>query len=158
MCSVDFHTIHGQNNTRKCDTEDFVPVTILNCVVGFPSLSIRSLIGRTSEIWSFVYIYKNLMYTSKTVACTIRECAIVLNVIHVILNFLFISGCSGAANVKWTSWVWHLSLKSIEVNCFPASAKIISKSYHPNLSIFPNMDWNISSLSIPSSVLISFIP
>ena len=30
MCAVDLRTTHIQNNTRKCDTEGFVPVASLN--------------------------------------------------------------------------------------------------------------------------------
>ena len=55
-CAVAFHTTHGQNKTRKCDTEGFVPGANLNGVVGYPSSFIRFLIGRTGNIWSVVYI------------------------------------------------------------------------------------------------------
>ena len=44
-CAVDFRTTHGQNKTRKCDTEGFVPVANLYGVVGSPSSFIRSFIG-----------------------------------------------------------------------------------------------------------------
>ena len=37
MCAVALCITHGHNNTRKCDTEDFLPVTSLNGVVGSPS-------------------------------------------------------------------------------------------------------------------------
>ena len=56
MCTVALRTTHGQNNTRKCDTEGFVPVASLWGVVGLPSLFITSLIGRTGKILSVVYI------------------------------------------------------------------------------------------------------
>ena len=49
-CTVAFRTTHGQNNTRKCDTEGFVPVASLSGVVGSPSSFIRSLIGITVKI------------------------------------------------------------------------------------------------------------
>ena len=57
-----------------------------------------------------------------------------------------------------TCGVWHSSLNSVEVKCVPASAEIISKSHHPNWPIFLNLDWNISNLSITSSVVILSIP
>ena len=46
-CAVAFRTTHGQNKTRKCDTEGFVPVASLYGVVGSPSSFIRSFIGKT---------------------------------------------------------------------------------------------------------------
>ena len=49
-CAVAFRTTHGQNNTRKCDTEGFVPVSSLCGIVGSPSSFIRSLIGRTRNV------------------------------------------------------------------------------------------------------------
>ena len=55
-CAVAFRTTHGQNKTRKCDTEGFVPVASLYGVVGSPSSFIRSFIGSTGKIWSVVYI------------------------------------------------------------------------------------------------------
>ena len=67
-CSVAFCTTHRKNNTRKCDTEGFVPVTSLNGVVGLPSLFIRSLIGINRKIWSVVYIHAKLIYSSKNIA------------------------------------------------------------------------------------------
>ena len=127
-------------------------------VVVSPSLFIRSLIGRTRKIWYVVYIIAELTYTSDTLACTIRECATLRNVLYVTSTCPFISWCSGAANVKRTPQVWHYSLNSVEVNFVPASAEILSKYHHPNSSIFPNMDWNISSLSITSYVVIFYIP
>ena len=154
-CAVSFRTINGQNNTRKCDTEGFVSVASLCGVVGSPFLFIRSLIGRTGNIWSVVYINAKWIYASKNLACTIRECATVRNVLHVTSTSPLISWYSGDANVKWTPQVWHSSYNSVEVNCVPAYAEIISKSHHPNWSISPNMYWNISSLSITSSVVIS---
>ena len=89
-CTVAFCTTHGQNNTRKCYTEGFIPVASLNGVVGSPSLFIRYLIGRTRKIWSVVYINEKWIYVSKTLACTIRECAIVHNVLHVTWTCPFI--------------------------------------------------------------------
>ena len=157
-CAVAFRKTHGQNNMRKCDTEGFVPDSSLCGVVGLPSLFIRSLIGRNGKIWSVVYINVKLTYASKTLACTIRDYATVRNVLHVTSTCLFISWCSVAASVKWTPRVWHYSLNSVEVNCVPASAEILSKSHHPNWSISPNLDWNISSFSISPSVVIFSIP
>ena len=120
-----------QNKTRKCDVEGFVPVASLCGVVGYPSSFIRSLIGRTRKIWYVVYINTKWRYTSGTLACTIRECATVRNVLQVTSTFPFISWCSGAAKVKRTLRVWHYSLNSVEVNCVPASAGIISKFQQP---------------------------
>ena len=39
-CAVAFRTTHGQHNTRKCDTEGFLPVASLYGVLGSPSLFI----------------------------------------------------------------------------------------------------------------------
>ena len=142
-CAVAFRTTHGQNKTRKCDTECFVTVASLCGVVGLPSSFIRSLIGRTVKIWSVVYINVKWTHTSRTLACTIRACATVRNVLQVTSTCPFISWCYGAANVKQTSQVWHSSLNSVKVNCVPASAEILSKSHQPNWSILPNLDWNM---------------
>ena len=158
VCVVALRTKHGQNNTRKYDTEGFVPVASLCGVVGSSPSFIRSFIGRTGKMWSVVYIDAKWTYTSRTLACTIRECATVRNVLHVTSTCPFISWCSGAANVKLTPRVWHSSLNYVEVNFVPASAEILSKSHHPNWSISPNLDWNISNFSITSSVVILFIP
>ena len=49
-CAVAFCTIHGENKTHKCYTEGFVPVSILNEIVGPPSPFIKSLIGSTENI------------------------------------------------------------------------------------------------------------
>ena len=49
-CEVDFRRTDGQNNTRICDTEGFVPVPSLNGVVVFPSSVIRYLICKTRKI------------------------------------------------------------------------------------------------------------
>ena len=157
MCSS-FPCNTWKNNTHKCDTECFVTVASLYGVVKSPSWFIRSLIGRTRNIWSVVYINVKLTYTSENIAYTIRECATVRNVLHVTSTCPLIFWCSGAANVKWTPRVWHYSLNSVKVNCDPTSAEILSKSHHPNSSIFPNLDWNISSLSITSSVEMVSIP
>ena len=129
-----------------------------NVVIGSLSLFIRSLIGITGKIPYFVYINAKLIYDSKTLACTISECGIVRNVLHVTLTCLFIYLCYGDTNVKLTPRVWHSYLNSVEVNCAPASAEIIYKSHQPNLSIFTNIYWNISNLSITSSVVILSIP
>ena len=45
-----FRTTHGQNKTRECETEGFVPVASLCGVVGSPSSFIRSLIGITGNM------------------------------------------------------------------------------------------------------------
>ena len=148
-------TISGQNNTRKCDTKRFVPVTTLNGVVGLLSSFIRSLIVSTGKIWSIVYIYVKWIYASKTLAFTISECEIVR---HVTLTCPFISWCSVDANIKWTPKVWHTSWNSVRVNYVPASYEILSKCQHPNSSIFPKLDFNIPILSITSSVAIIPIP
>ena len=50
-CVVRKATAHGQNKTRTCDTEGFVPVASLYGAVGSPSSFIRSFIGRTGKIW-----------------------------------------------------------------------------------------------------------
>ena len=135
MCAVALRTTHGQNNTRKWDTEGFVPVAILCGVVGSSSFFIRSLIGRTGKMWSVVYINAKWTYTSGTLACTIRECATVRKFLQVTSTCLFISWCSGAANITRTPRVWKSSLNSVEINCVPASAENISKYHHPNWSI-----------------------
>ena len=97
---------------------------------------IISLIRRTGKIWYVVYINAKLIYPSENLAFTIRECAIVRNVLHVTSICSFVSWCSGAANVKWTPQVWRYYLNSVEVNCFPASDKMPFKSHHPDSFIF----------------------
>ena len=121
-------------------------------------LFIRSLIGRTGKILSVIYINAKWIYSSETLTCNIRECAILRNVLHVTSTCPIISWCHGAANTKWTPRVWHYSLNSVEVNCDTASAEIISKYHYLKSSIFPNMVWNISSLSITPSVEIFSMP
>ena len=54
--SLALHTTYEQNKTRKCDTEGFVPVTILNGVVILLSSLIIYLIGSISKILYDVYI------------------------------------------------------------------------------------------------------
>ena len=125
-CAVSFRTTHGQNHTRKYDAEGFVSVSSLNGVIVSPSSFISYLIGRTRKIWYVLYINGKRIYASKTLACTIIECAIIRNVLHVTSTYRFISWCSGSANVKWTPRVWHSSLNYVEVNCFPASTEILS--------------------------------
>ena len=87
-------------------------------------------------ILSIVYINSKLIYASETLACTIRECEIVRNVLHVTLTCTFISWCSRATNFNWTQQYWHSYFNSLKLNCFPRSAEIPSKSHHPNLSIY----------------------
>ena len=72
-CAVAFRTTHGQKNTRKYDTEVFVPVASLSGVVGSPSSFIISLVGITRKMWSVVYINVKWTYTSGALACTTRE-------------------------------------------------------------------------------------
>ena len=60
---------------------------------------------------------------------------------------------SGSLNVTAGSGIWD-SEGGATVNCVPASAEILYKSHQPNSSIFPNLDWNISYLSITSSVVV----
>ena len=112
MCAVAFFTTHEQNNTRKCDTEGFVPVASLCGVVGLPSSIIRSLIGITGNIWSDVYINVKWTCASGTLVCTIRECATVRNVLRVTSTCPFISWYSGAANFNQTPQIWHYYLNS----------------------------------------------
>ena len=157
MCSS-FPYNTWENNMRKCDTEGFVPAASLYGVVGSTFSFIISLIGRTGKIRYVVYINTNWIHASGTLACTIRECAIVRNVLHVTSTCPLIYWCSDAANVKWTPLVRHYSLNCVEINFVPASAEVLSKSHHPNSSIFPNLDWNISSLSITCSVVIFSMP
>ena len=47
---VETKTLNMLHQTRKCDTEGFVPVASLCGVFGLPSSFIRSLIGRTGKI------------------------------------------------------------------------------------------------------------
>ena len=127
-------------------------------MVQLPSSFIRSFIGRTRKILSVVYNNEKWIYASETPACTIRECDIVRNVMHVTLTCLFIFWFSGVNNVKWIPRVCNSSLNYVEVNCVPASADIHSKSHQPNSSFLPCMDWNISRLSITASVVVFSIP
>ena len=53
---VAFHTVHGQNKTRRFYTEGFIPVYSLCVVVVSPSLFANCLIGRTGNILSVVHI------------------------------------------------------------------------------------------------------
>ena len=121
-------------------------------MVGSPYLFIRYLIGRAKKMWSVIYINEKLIYDYKTLACTISKCAILRNVLRVTSTCPFIFWCSGSANIKWTPRVWNYSLNSVKVNCDITSAENISKSHQPNLSIFPDLDWKISSSSITCSV------
>ena len=155
---VAFRTTYWKNKTRNYDTEGFVPVVSLCGVVGLLSSFIRSLIVSTGKIWYVVCINTKWIYTSGTLACTIRECATVRNFLQVTSTCPFIPWCFGAANVRRTPQVWHSSLNSVEVNYVPVSAEIISKSHQPNWSIFPNLDWNMSNLSITSAVVIFSMP
>ena len=81
-CAVAFCMTYGKNNTCKCDNEGFVPVSSLCGVFGSPSLFIIFLIGRTGKMWYVVYVNVKWTYTSGTLACTIRECETVRNVLH----------------------------------------------------------------------------
>ena len=131
MCSS-FPYNTWKNDTCKCDTEGLLPVASLNGVVSFPSSFIRYLIDSTGKIWSYIYINVKLIYASETLACTISECAIVCNFLHVTSTFTLIYWCYRAANDKWTPRVFHSSLKEVEVNCVPSSAEILSQYYQPN--------------------------
>ena len=62
MCAVAFRTTHGQNTTRKCYTEVFVSVAILNGVVGSLSLLIRFLLIGT-ERYDILYTLLQNEYT-----------------------------------------------------------------------------------------------
>ena len=110
------------------------------------------------KMWSDININTKWIHASKTLAFTIRESVILLNILHVTLTCLFISWFSGATNVEWTLRVWNYYLNPVKVNCNPASAKMISKSHQTNLPIFSNLDRNISSLSITCSVEIFSLP
>ena len=158
MFAVAFHKTHGKNNTRKFDTEVFVPVASLNGVVRSPSLFIRSLIFINGKIWFVVYINEKWIYAPKNLACTIIEFAILRNILHVTLTCTLISWCYGDANLKWTPQVWNSPLKYAEVNCVPASDENTSKYQQPIFSIVPDIYWNISNSFITYSVVILCIP
>ena len=68
---------------RRYDSEGSVLVASLTVVVVFPSLFIKYLIGRTGRIRSVVYINAKGIYASENLECTIRECAIIRNVLHI---------------------------------------------------------------------------
>ena len=91
----------------------------------------------------------------QNIAFTISECAIVRNIIQFTSIFPFISWCYGAANIRWTPWVYHSSWYSVEVNCAPESSEINCKYHQQNSSVFPNLDWNVSNSSITCSVAIT---
>ena len=97
-CAVKFHTTHGQKKTFSFDTEGFMPVDSLCGEVGSTSWFDKCLIGRTRNIWSVMYIYEKCIYLSETRACTIIECAIVRNVLHVNSTWPFIYSLSSDAN------------------------------------------------------------
>ena len=104
------------------------------------------------KTWYVVYINAKWIYSPKNPVCIISECAIVRKVLHIILTCPLIYWCYGAANIKRTLQVWHSYLNFVKVNWYPGSAEIISKSHYTDSSIFPNMDCNISIISITFSV------
>ena len=59
MCVVAFRTTHGQDDTRKCDTEGFVPAESLNGVVGLHYLFIISLIGKSGKYYLSYTLLQN---------------------------------------------------------------------------------------------------
>ena len=101
--AVTFCTTHKKNRTCGFGTEGFVTVSSLCVVVGSPSRFIKCLIGRTVNILSVMYMNEKCIYSSKTLACTIIECAIVCDVRHVTSIWPFISWWSVAANISRTT-------------------------------------------------------
>ena len=53
-CEVDFCTTHGQNTTRRFDTEGFVPVASFYDVMASQYWYTKCLIGRPGNIWRVV--------------------------------------------------------------------------------------------------------
>ena len=157
-CAVALHEKHVQNITCRFDTEGFVPVASFYGVVDSPSWFIKWLFGRIGSIWWVMYINGKCTYQYKTRVCTIIECAIVPNVCHVTSTWPFVSWWSVAANVSHNTRIERPSWNSFEVNCVPASVYICSKYHQPNSYTFPNLAWNISSLSMTSSVGMFSIP
>ena len=98
--AVKSFTTHGQNKTRRFDTEGLVPVASVCGVVGSPSWVIKCLIGKIVNIWWVVFINSKCMYSSETWVCTIIECAIVLNFHPVTSTWPLISWWYGSANVS----------------------------------------------------------
>ena len=127
-----------------------------NVVVRFPSSFIRSLIGSTGNKWYVVYINAKWIYASETLACTIRECTTLRNVLHVTLTCLFISWCYGAGNVKLTPRVWHSSLDFVELKCVPASYEIILLSPIIQIRLFLQI-WIGTYPTYPSLLLWKFL-
>ena len=157
-CAVAFCTAHGQNKTCKFDTKGFVPVDSLCGIFGSSSLFTKFLVDRTGNIWSVVQIHEIYIYWSETHAWTIIECVIFRNVRHDTSTWSFISWCSGATNSSRTPCTEMSSWNSLEVNCAPASVLILYISHQPASSNFPNISWNISSLSMTYSVVTFSIP
>ena len=147
---VAFRTTYGQNNTRKCATEVFLPVTILNDAVGSLSLFIKSLNGSTGNMICCIHSYEiNIRFQN---SCMYHQW------MYVTSTCPLFPWCYRYSNFKWISRVLHQSLNYMEGKSVPASAEIISKYHQPNLSIFLNLDWSISNLSITYSVVFLSIP
>ena len=157
-CAVAFHTTYGKNKAHEFDNEGFIPVDSLCGVVGLPSWFTKCLIVITVNIWSVVYINAICIYLSETCACTIIKYARVRNVCHVTSTQPLISWWSGDVNANLKPHIERPYRNPLEVNWLSESVWLLSISHHPNSHNFPDLAWNISSLSMTSSVVIFSIP
>ena len=155
---VAFCTTHRQNKTHGFYTEGFVPVTSLCGVVGSPSWFTKCLIGRIGNIWSVMYINARCIYLSESHAFTIIDCVVVCNFRHITSTWPLIYWWSGASNAILTPCIERPSWNSLEANFVPVLYWTIYISHQPNLSTLPYLEWNISSFSITSLVMIFSTP
>ena len=73
-CAYDFLKTHGQDKTRKFDTEGFVPVSSLCGVFTSSYWFTKCLIDRIGDILSVVCINEKCIYSPETRAWIIIEC------------------------------------------------------------------------------------
>ena len=90
-CTVNFCTAHRQNKTGRFDTECSVPVARLCGIVGSLSWFTKCLIFITGNILPVMNMNEKCIYSSENRACTIIQCAIVLDVCHITSTWPFIS-------------------------------------------------------------------
>ena len=152
VSTCDFR-ITWKNKTYWFDTEGFMPVVSLCGVVGSPPWFNTFLLAE-QVVYDQSWTLMQNIYSSETCACTIIECVIVYNIRHVTSTWPLITWCSGAANNSRNPPTERSYWNSLEINCMPESVWIVSISHQQNSSTFPNIYWNVSSLSMTSSVVI----
>ena len=114
----------------------------LNRVVCSDSLFIRSLIVITRKILYAVYINAKWIHASKTLACTIRECAIVRNVLY--------------ARTRWTAGVLALAnvrrLSTVLLNQNPKS--IANRDWSKEVKL----EGDLATLQVHTSIRLALDP